>query len=228
MKNLSLVITLLLLTCVFASSFVLGEEVIEVSQLESIESPVSEVQEVTSEVATQTKNFNRVGFTDIWRGNGWATSEEKGSLIYGFWAHQAYSINGETDTKHLTFGKINFVKGGSYRIVKKSQTDVSDYLEFYVLPLGAKEKITNPEANSLGTLSLYKEKEYSNLIMWNGTLVVNSGERQGTYQVELGTVKDVVRPEVARAAAGAVKDAKRTAKVSFWKRMQLRREANLQ
>jgi hypothetical protein len=226
MKSLTLAIALLLLVGTFATAFVLAEEATEVSQLESVEATTSEIQEVTSEVAEQTQNFKRVGFTDIWRGNGWATNEEKGSLIYGFWAHQAYSKNGETDVKHLTFGKLKIAKVGSYRLVKTAQTDVTDSFEFYLIPLGTKITKDTAGANSVGTLSLNKDKEYTNLVTWSGTLQLNSGENQGSYEVKLGTIKNTVRPVVAKAAAGAIQDAKQAGKVSFWKRMQFWRNRN--
>lgn len=222
MKSITLAIALLLLVGTFATTFVLAEEVTEVSQLESVETTTAETQESIDEIAEQTKNFKRVGFTDIWRGSGWMTDEDSGYLIGGFWAHQAYTKNGETDVKYFSFGKLRIAKVGNYRLVKTTDSEITESVDFYLVPLGIKVK-TKEEAqtNSVGTLSLTKVLEYPSLVKWTGTLELNSGNIQGNYNVELGTIKNNVRPVVATAAAGALKDAKQAGRVSFWKRVQL-------
>jgi len=226
MKNLTFTIILLVLLGTLATAFVLAEELTDVSQLETLETTNLEMQETASEIAEQTKDFNKVGFADIWRGNGWITNEEKGFLIYGFWAHQSYTKNRETDIKHLAFGKLKIAKVGNYKIIKENQTNLSDSIVFYVIPIGTKITRENAEANSVGTLSLNKDKEYADLVIWSGTLVLNSGANSGTYQLKMATIKNTIKPAVAKTFAGAMQDAKKAKSVSFWRKIQFWRNKN--
>lgn len=227
MKRIVLVITLLLVAGIFATTFVLAEENTNtdvsqnVSQIETTEVTNQEMQETTSEIAEQTVKFKRIGFTEIWRGSGWITNDNNGYLISGFWAHQAYTKQNASDVKHLSYGRLHIAKVGNYRLVKTVQSEIAENIEFYLVPIGIKIKsVEEAQTNSVGTLSLTKISEYSNLVRWDGTLELKSGSAQGTYNVELGTVKYNVRPIVAAAAAGAIKDARQAGKISFWKRVQ--------
>ncbi len=225
MKSIVLVIALLLVAGIFTTTFALAEENAnvsqDVSQIEATEITNQEMQETTSEIAEQTGKFKRIGFTEIWRGSGWITNDDKGYLIGGFWAHQAYTKQGDADVKHLSYGRLHIAKAGSYRLVKTTESEIGESVEFYLVPIGTKVRsIEDAQTNSVGTLSLNKVLEYTNLVRWDGTLELKSGSALGTYSVELGTVKYNVRPIVAAAAVGAIKDAKQAGKISFWKRVQ--------
>ncbi|MEM3091325.1 MAG: hypothetical protein QXU39_01560 [Candidatus Pacearchaeota archaeon] len=220
MKSSTLVLTLVLFISIFATTFVVADEITEVSQLESIEATNSEIQEVTNEVAKQTQNFRKVGFIEIWRGNGWITNEENGYLIHGFWINQAYIKNGETDIKHLTFGKLKIAKLGNYKLVKKNETNITDSVEFYLIPLGKKLNEETAGKNPVGTLSLNKDKERNDLITWNGTLKLNLSGSQVIYDVKLGTIRKTIKPGFAKADAENIRGQKQAGKISLGKKMR--------
>lgn len=212
MKNLALAMIFLLLSGIFVSSFALAEE-ISIEDISSLETNTSEIQESLNEINQQIESFKKVGFAEMWRGNGWINNKENGFLIHGYWINQDYTKTQETQIENFAFGKIKIERIGTYSIVKNNEKADSDRIEFYLLHPGTKVKpktIDNNFKNFLGKLFLQKEAEYGKLVIWKGTLILNPGESQETYEVSLATLKNQLRPTTQAQQR----------RVSFWKKVQ--------
>jgi len=208
---------------------------IEEAQLEGIDS--DEIEETLEELEKSqiSKEFKRVGFVKVWRGNGWITSEEQGKLMNGYWVVQRLAkINGETEeveeTKTVrTLGKINIAGAGNYKLVKSSTDDGNnDSIVFDVIPMNERKAGISPEETNsettedhTGILTLNKEKEYNNLVVWKGVLEFNEGILQGSWNVQLATDVKTMRAAKAVAIANAVK----AGRVSFFERLKFWKSA---
>ncbi len=162
----------------------------------------SEYGLVAEEIVNQTNHIpvaKRVGFANMRLGTGWIVGEENtGYLINGFWIHQAYAkkeVKSNTEIKSMSYGRLKIAKIGNYRLVKTNDTKIEKGVNFYIIPIKQKSKsLQEAKENSVGVLSLKKEREYSNFIKWTGKLILTSGDKKGNYKVELGTIKKAINP----------------------------------
>lgn len=214
MKQINLALILILISSILASTFALAQE--ELSEISQVEVSSNDLEESIKEVNEKTGNFKRVGFADVWRGNGWISNSDKGYLISGLWAHQAYSRN--ESLKHLFLGRLFIAKVGNFRLIKTTESDSNTSLEFYVVPMRTNVKnLEEAKTNSAGTLSLTKTSDYSNMAVWSGTLVLNSGDVKETYTVSLATSKHNIKPSIGEK----VKETKQETRKSFWQKMNI-------
>ncbi|MEM3075165.1 MAG: hypothetical protein QW727_04465, partial [Candidatus Pacearchaeota archaeon] len=101
-----------------------------------------------------------------------------------------------------------------------NETNVTDSVEFYLIPLGKKLTGETSDKNPVGTLSLNKDKERDNLVTWTGTLKLDLSGSQRIYEVKLGTIKNTIRPGFVKAANGKFQESKQAGKISVWKKMR--------
>lgn len=190
------------------------EEAIDVEKLLSEEVTEEEIEEAIREM-DEAHRYKRLGFTKIWKGQGWIENEEEGYLIDGFWlVHGVATITADSETaesnqnKFWAMGRLKIGNTGMYKLIKVSETaDIAESIEttgsvtFQVVPLTAKiTTVDSVESESIGTLVLTKQNQYDELTTWNGRLTFESGKFRGNWDVELGTNIRVVRTQAAVAA----------------------------
>jgi hypothetical protein len=230
MKAQLFLVVALLVSSIFATAFAIAEETsIDIENLSTISTNSTDVENALNETENHIGNgqYKRLGFTTILRGSGWATDSDDGFLVSVFWLNQKYYKDNEKNSKTASFGELKIIGVGNYKLVRTTDESnlttnaTENKYNFYLVPNGLKTRNTNESKdNSVGNLTLTKEKEYSNFVKWSGTIKLDSGAKEGSYDVELATVKDTVKPVVAAAVAGAMKDVKKEAKTSFWSKMK--------
>ena len=205
----------------FAFSFALADEDTSASvDAEEIASDTiinsSEIEKTIDEIK-EPKDHKRIGFVKFWRGQGWIVNGEKGRLINGFWAVKKFAkiTSTETDVEKdkvvKTLGRLNIAGFGNYKLEKindDSSTENSGRISFNVIPIHS----DNPR----GKLVLNKEQEYRGLTTWTGELSVINGTTENVWDVKFATNVKTMKPK----KVAAIIDAKRVAKISFWKRLQ--------
>jgi len=188
---------LLIMPFVFAES-----ETVEVDDIESIEVTTSEVQTSVVDIDSETSTRQKIGNTEVWKGYGWANKDDDGYLVSGFWASQKYSEDGEE--KIASFGLLNIDHKRTFRLVKKTDDEIDDSVDFYLVRSGIRDREAAIEDN-IGTLSLNKINDYSYLTTWEGTVDIEGGDNQGTWDIEFGTKKHSIKPRALLKAKNAVK-----------------------
>jgi len=186
-------------------------------ELESLDIDASQVLDNLEDSDT----LKRIGFANVWRGLGSINDGTTGYLVSVLWVKQAVAVyNSETKevenvSRIRSFGTL-FIPGiGNYKIVRDT-TDANasdDSVNFYILPI--KEKVRdfeNPEENSIGTLSLEKQEEYTGLIKWKGYIAFESGDLVGSWNMDLATDNHVVRKSVVNDQGK---------KLGFWQRFAI-------
>jgi len=241
MKTVVLVMTLLL-TGIFASAFVLAEateeESMDLSEIETLDAETVEMEEAIEEMnleELEEDQYKRIGFTKIWKGQGWINNGEEGHLLTGFWISQGFAKY-DTDEQEVesqkiirAFGGIHIPGAGKYKLVRAPTSDSIEDVEeiaFYVIPAGKKYKLSKEELTadsldelSVGKLVLTRENQYKGLVTWKGSLSFDGGKMEGEWDVELATSKKVIRTnklnKVPEMNERAIESGK---KVGFWKK----------
>jgi len=214
---------LLLVSGVFATSVALAEdasstdsEVVDVSDVAALEIAAEEVSRVLTESGEgMSPNLKRVGFASTWSGHGWIENGDSGYHITALWAVQRFAtldadLTNVEDTKvGRTFGRLNIAGDGNYKLVRSNSETSEDSVTFDVVSLvnkryaysdtedaveGASLSATEElEGRIVGKLSLTKKASYVGLTTWEGSLVFDSGDLSGEWDVEFATTLKKVR-----------------------------------
>lgn len=208
MKYASIGLALLLVSSILALSLVSAQDAEETTQIVSnnISSDLpnsDQIAESASEVALNKTNKKQIGLTRVTYAQGWATSENTGYLSNLVWASSSYSNITQNDIKavreqykndkkgarmaladnvsqggvmKLSSGRLTLGTGREATIYKLTNKDFSNTsLTFDVYSL-------DKNSSSIGTLTL-NAKQYGNMTLWSGKLVINSGDKAGSYDV---------------------------------------------
>jgi len=115
---------------------------------------------------------------------GFALSGEKGDPVRALWVSHVFERNGTNATRSA--GRLEIGHGdekSKFKLHLKEITDTS--ISFHVFPIDAslerveKEGIGN---SSVGTIAL-NYKQYTNIVVWKGTLVLNEGKHLGSWDI---------------------------------------------
>lgn len=199
-------------------SGVMDNSAIDVSEIETTEIETDEVTELLQEVEA-VPGFKRVGFAKTWRGHGWINNDDEGHLISGFWASQRFAKINTADKEVeevktiRAFGRLRIAGFGVYRLIRAPTTEEiesANSVSFYVIPMNKKVYAEESELarDSVGKLVLTKKQGLKGLTIWDGKLNFESGNLQGSWEVELGTDVHVVRPaqiKKIRAVIGKIR-----------------------
>lgn len=210
MKGTILAIVLLM-SGIFAGAFALADDT-STATVENVEDTA--VTGVTSgDVTTATqdikdpKGHKKIGFVKVIRGTGWIENGQDGTLITGFWASQKFAKTNDNSNKTVVakhLGMIRIDGVGNYKLVKVNETETTeDKVSFYLIALGKKDyqsdttsvDISSASANSVGILTLTRDKNLKNLNTWQGSITLNEGKYAGTWNVVLGTSSKVMNPQ---------------------------------
>jgi len=214
-----------------------NEKAIGVSEILSADLENGNVTDALNETGLGLKNkYGKLGFATVLKGTGWITSKNgnesnnEGYLIAGLWVSQRFAkINNETGNVTDTgivrqIGRLNIAGIGLYKLVKigssnnstTSENETANSISFYVIPVKAKIlDLDETESKSVGTLSLEKKAETSSgLIIWEGTLIIDDENIDGSFDVDLATIKSTVNP----GKANQISNLKNSGKIPFWKK----------
>ncbi len=203
---------------------------VSISQIEPIEIQSEDV-EVSLQEVESIKGHKRIGFAKVWRGHGWIDNNKDGYLITGFWASQKFAkidvSNKEIDKVKTirTFGILRIVKDKTYRLIRAPTTEEIENVNsvsFYVIPINeigdAHESHTIQyededilKRDSVGKLVLTRKEKFKGLTTWSGTLSFEKGNLVGSWNVELGTDINVIKPvqvKKIRRVIGEVQNAR--------------------
>ena len=191
----------LFILTIFTLSMVLAEEI--PADVPTTESGAigDDVEKIMGEVEAPVGQ-NKVGFSRVSRGHGWITNGDEGYLITGMWVSQRFAeINKErkeieSNVSFRSFGRLNILGAGSYKLVLVPGKTDKDKADFYVIPL--KESISYIEdasAKSIGKLQLTRESNYSKFMKWTGSLEISSEKVEGSWDVSIGTITNIAPPK---------------------------------
>ncbi|MCK5149792.1 hypothetical protein KAJ87_02610 [Candidatus Pacearchaeota archaeon] len=197
------------------------DSAIDASEIETTEIETEEVEELLEEVEA-VPGFKRVGFAKTWRGQGWISNDDEGHLVSGFWASQRFAKINTADNEVeavktiRAFGRLRIAGAGVYRLIRAPTTEEIESatsVSFYVIPMNKKVYAEESELarDSVGKLVLTRREALKGLTIWDGTLNFESGNLQGSWDVELGTDVYVVRPaqiKKIKAVIGKIRSAR--------------------
>ena len=197
------------------------EGTISISEIDATKTEKEDIEASLQEVG-EVKGYKKTGFAKVWRGHGWISDNEKGYLISGFWASQKFAKNDVSnkeikDMKTIrSYGILRIVKNKVYRLIMAQTTEEienANSVSFYVIPLNKKKylKESDLSKDAIGKLVLNKKEQFKGLATWCGTLSFEEGNLKGSWDVELGTEMNVIKPEQAkkiRAIKGKVQKAR--------------------
>ena len=192
---------ILVLLTIFTLAMVLAEEI--PADVPTTESGAigDDVEKIMGEVKTPLGQ-NKVGFSRVSRGHGWITNGDEGYLITGMWVSQRFAYIDkerkeiESNVSFRSFGRLNILGAGSYKLVLVPEKIDKDKADFYVIPL--KESISDIEdasSKSIGELQLTKEGNYSKFVKWTGSLEIISEKMEGVWDVNIGTITNIAPPK---------------------------------
>ena len=198
---------------------------VSISNLEPTEIETEDI-EVSLQKVEAVEVYKRIGFAKVWRGNGWIDNNQEGYqegyLISGFWASQKFakvSISDKEidDVKTIrAYGTLRIARDQTYRLIRAPTTEGKENansVSFYVIPLNKKRYLEEAELSrdAVGKLVLNKKEEFKGLTTWDGTLSFEKGNLVGSWDVELGTDVNVIKPaqvQKIRRVIGEVQNAR--------------------
>lgn len=211
--KIGIFVMLLILSGVFATTLVLAEDEVSVEETDTSEIAVGkidagEVSEVLEEIEEEEMPMlKRIGLVNTWSGHGWIENGEDGHLITGLWAIQKFvdTGNSEISTQNAwrTFGRLHISGNGMYKLVRYKDETSEDNVNFHVVPLMRVVTVDNAEDYAVGTLALNRVNVYNRLTTWSGSLVFDSGDLSGEWNVDLGTINRKVKPRALMSGGGS-------------------------
>lgn len=211
-KSIALALVSIMALSILASGFALAEDESEINDLTEISSGD------TSNLDLGLQNVERFGLSKVTSAQGFATSDSTGYLVNALWAR--YSMlnisRGELDSLrekyrgnpeamqsalqelssrgivNVSDGKLALGAGKDNQKFKLSLASSSDSsLVFNVFSISSDGKEGRTQ---VGTLTL-TAKDYAEMTLWTGSLVLNSGTNAGTYSVSLASKSGLMKSD---------------------------------
>ncbi|MBI2449234.1 hypothetical protein HYV49_02970 [Candidatus Pacearchaeota archaeon] len=163
------------------------DDIDEDIDVETVATLDNETNNIVNNTLNKTKEHRekiKIGEERVTHFAGFAISGDNGEPVKGLWVSQRFERNNTNITR--ASGRFDIGHGdekSKFKLLLKEFTNNS--VSFYVFPIDASlERIDreNTTSNSIGTLNL-DHKKYSNIVVWKGKLVLNSGSRAGTWEV---------------------------------------------
>ena len=208
-KSMSLMLASLMMLSILATGFALAESVTEVDST----SEIMPSEDVTSaDVSFDETAYKRIGSARVTYAQGYATSGDNGYLVNALWGVHTFSKIAREDMKAIkesnkgkpedrkaaldaakeeivknTAGKLQIGVGKDnerYQLNLTSMSSDNKTSTFDLLAINTKDKV--------GTLTI-NGKSYSEFTLWTGTIVIDSGDKAGTYSISLASKTELVK-----------------------------------
>lgn len=257
MKIYGLIIAIVLLAGIFAASFALAQEESVQDIVGNTSSIVDDANNLLNDTGTAIDDAKVLGSKSLTLAEGWAISNDnsKAEAITGLWLAGNYldvsadkvkevrqqnkgdKAKIKEELQKLSGNVVSFSTGNlelgqgkdkeKFKLVKKDMTNTS--VSFYVLPVNEKRFLNSSDAASaaVGTLTLDK-KQYPDLTLWTGSLVLNSGNNAGTWNVELASKTKAVKSQEAGKGNQGESNKQEGKKTGFWDKLKFWKKAKNQ
>lgn len=208
-KSIALAMVSLMALSILASGFALAESTSEISNVGDLSAGNA------NELSIESQDVAKVGMSKETYAQGFATSDSAGYLVNALWSKFSYLNISKNELQNIrdkyrndpagmqsalqelanrgivnsTIGRLSLGAGTSHQNFKLSLASSSD--SSLVFDVSSVYSDGSAGKDNVGTLTL-TSKDYSQMTLWTGTLVLRSGTNAGTYSVSLASKSGIM------------------------------------